>query len=71
MTRRMNQDQVVYSAAMMRIYYQRALTAVHDMQVLLAEAELFCKDEKALDEMRVMYRLTQPIARGAKVDADD
>lgn len=66
----MNQAEVVAHTSRMKVLYQQALTAVHDMQMLLAEAELFCQDEKALDEMRVLYRLTQPIVRGAKGNTD-
>jgi len=57
--RRYNQAEVVQTTSLMKVKYGQVIALVHDMEVLLAEADLYCKDEEALADIRHIYRLTR------------
>ena len=70
--RRMTQVEVVHAVAVMNITHQRVVAALRDMEVLLAEAILYCQDEKALTQMWDVYELTGQLTLiGRRKDEDD
>jgi hypothetical protein len=68
----MTQVEVVHAVAVMNITHQRVVAALRDMEVLLAEAILYCQDEKALAQMWDTYELTRQLTLIARrKDEDD
>jgi hypothetical protein len=60
----MNAQEVIYALATFKVMAQRAVAALRDMEVALAEAEEHCKDMKALTEMRETYSHTRRVLGG-------
>jgi hypothetical protein len=68
----MTQVEVVHAVAVMNITHQRVVAALRDMEVLLAEAILYCQDEKALAQMWDVYELTGQLTLiGRRKDESD
>lgn len=63
MNRPMSDKQIVMQQSLMNICYQRIVTALMDLDVLLGEAEDRCCDTKALERMREVHRRANRLAR--------
>ena len=69
--RRMTQVEVVHAVTVMNLTHQRVVTALRDMEVLMAEAILYCQDEKALNQMWDVYELTRQLTLIARRKESD